>query len=186
MIRGIEVIPDHQSPKEDKKMANVKSVAKVNATKETKSKETKVMAKKNQEVKEVATKEVEKKVVKNENKLNLISIDEVTAMYGEAGIQCKNPNAKGAYRIMKGGSSLNIKPTKGYYIYSTDDDYAQIVSSGLKTEDLVCEEGTNAQDKTRPHTIICTKLDTLKSLIALYAMNPLNKVATETTAVATK
>lgn len=136
------------------------------------------------------TKEVKaieaKKVAKNEEKKNVcVSIEEVSAMYVEAGIQCKNPNAKGNYRIMKGGSSLNIKPTKGYYIYSTDDDFANITTSGLKTEDLVCEKGTNAQDSTRPNTVICTTVETLKKILAVYAKNPLNQIVTEA-AVAVK
>lgn len=160
-------------------MANVKTETKAVATKEVKkvapkAKETKTMTEK--EIKKVAEKIVEKK---NEEKVNLLSIEEVTKMYSEAGISCKNPNAKGNYRIMKGGSSLNIKPTKGYYIYSNNDDYAQIASSGFKANDLVVEEGTNAQDKTRPNTIICKTTETLKELLKLYAMNPLNKVATE-------
>lgn len=118
-----------------------------------------------------------KEVVTNEEKKNeVLGIQEITIMYAEVGIQCKNPNAKGNYRIMKGGSSLNVKPKKGYQIYSTDDDFANISSSGLKKEDLVIEEGTNAQDHVRPHTIICNTVETLRELLALYAMNPLNKV----------
>lgn len=155
-------------------MANTKTEVKTTATKNTKNapkaKESKVMK---QEVKVEETKEV--KAVANSNKLNLVSIEEITAMYSEAGIVCKNPNAKGAYRIMKGGSSLNIKPVKGYYIYSSNDDLALIQESGLKNEDLVVEQGTNAQDKTRPNTIICKTTETLKALLKVYAMNPLNK-----------
>lgn len=136
--------------------------------------------------KAIETKKAETKVSKNEEKKNtFISIEEVSVMYAEAGIKCKNPNAKGNYRIMQGGSSLNIKPTKGYYIYSTDDDFANVSTSGLKTEDLVFEEGTNAQDSTRPNTVICTKVETLRKLLALYAQNPFNKIVTET-AVAVK
>lgn len=148
------------------------------------------MATKKTTTKAVETKEVKaietKKVAKNEEKKNVcITIEEVSAMYTEAGISCKNPKAKGNYRIMKGGSSLNIKPTKGYYIYSTNDDYANIASSGLKREDLVIEEGTNAQDNTRPNTIICKTVETLRELLAVYAKNPLNQIVTDT-AIAVK
>lgn len=166
-------------------MANTKTTKEV-ATKEVKkvapkAKESKTMKQEVKEVavKEVATKAVEVKEVKNEDKVNFISIQEATQLYAEAGIKCKNPQAKGNYRIMGGGSSLNIKPKKGYYIYTSNDDFANISSSGIEAKDLVIEEGTNAQDKTRPNTIICSTLETLKELLALYAQNPFNKVATE-------
>lgn len=147
----------------------------------TKSKEDKSMAKK------VETKEVAVKEVKNEEKKNsFITIQEATQLYAEAGIKCKNADCKGNYRIMGGGSSLNIKPKKGYYIYTSNDDYANISTSGLKADDLILEEGTNAQDKSRPNTIICTAVETLKALLALYAINPANKIATETAVAATK
>lgn len=140
------------------------------------------MATKKTTNKAVETKAIEtKKVAKNEEKKNVcISIQEVTEMYAAAGIQCKNPNAKGNYRIMKGGSSLNIKPTKGYYIYSTADDFEMISQSKLTNKDLVVEKGTNAQDSTRPNTIICTTVETLKDVLAVYAKNPSNQVVAET------
>lgn len=148
------------------------------------------MATKKTTNKAVETKEVKaietKQVAKNEEKKNVcISIEEVSAMYDEAGIQCKNPEAKGNYRIMKGGSSLNIKPTKGYYIYSTDDDYEMVSQSKLSNKDLVVEKGTNSTDSKRPNTIICTTVDTLKDVLAVFAKNPLNQKVTET-AVAVK
>lgn len=120
--------------------------------------------------------------VKNEEKKNeLISIEQVVEMYAQAGIKCANPNVKGNYRIMGSskGSSLNVKPKKGYYIYTTDADFAEISTSGLQREDLIIEEGTNSQDKSRPNTIICQTVDTLRELLALYALNPLNKVVSE-------
>lgn len=143
------------------------------------------MATKKTTNKAVETKEVKaietKKVAKNEEKKNVcITIEEVSAMYDAAGIQCKNPNAKGNYRIMKGGSSLNIKPTKGYYIYSTDDDFEMVSQSKLSNKDLVVEKGTNSTDSKRPNTIICTTVDTLKDVLAVFAKNPLNQIVTET------
>lgn len=142
------------------------------------------MAKTTKTTKAVETKEVKaietKKVAKNEEKKNVcISIEEVSAMYAEAGIQCKNPGAKGNYRIMKGGSSLNIKPTKGYYIYTSEDDFEMISQSKLTNKDLVVEKGTNSQDSKRPNTVICTTVETLKDVLAVYAKNPLNQIVTE-------
>lgn len=139
------------------------------------------MATKKTTNKAVETKAIEtKKVAKNEEKKNVcVTIEEVSAMYVEAGIQCKNPGAKGNYRIMKGGSSLNIKPTKGYYIYSTDDDFEMISQSKLSNKDLVVEKGTNSTDSKRPNTIICTTVDTLKDVLAVFAKNPLNQIVTE-------
>ena len=134
-------------------------------------------------------KKTEKRAVENAEKKNeFISIEDVTKMYAELGIKCKNPNAKGLYRIMGSGSSLNVKPKKGYYIYTSDADMELVQSAGLKNEDLVIEGRTNAQDKQRPNTIICTALETLKVLLAVYAKNPANVLATEETkpAVAAK
>lgn len=129
------------------------------------------------ETTEVAVAKEEVAETTNAKKVDaFISIQEATELYKEAGIICKNPNAKGSYRIMGGGSSLNIKPKKGYYIYTSDADFAEVSSSGIKADDLVIEEGTNAQDHARPNTVICTTLDTLKALLVVYAMNPKNKV----------
>lgn len=128
--------------------------------------------------KEVAPKT--KKAVENAAKKDaFLTIEEIVKLYQEAGIKCANPEVKGNYRIMgsKKGSSLNLKPTKGYFIYSTEEDYKAIKNAGLKFEDLVVEEGTNSQDKSRPHTVICKQLATLKAVLAVYAKNPMNKVA---------
>lgn len=127
-------------------------------------------------VQEVTT---EKKAVDNKDKKpQFLNIQEVTKLYAEYGIKCHNANAKGNYRIMGGakGSSLNIKSTKGYYIYSTNADFELIKNAGLACEDLIVEEGTNSTDKTRPNTIICKTVDTLKSLLQIYATNPFNKL----------
>ena len=127
-------------------------------------------------VQEVTT---EKKEVANKDKKpQFLNIQEVTKLYAEYGIKCHNANAKGNYRIMGGakGSSLNIKSTKGYYIYSTNADFELIKNAELTCEDLIVEEGTNSTDKTRPNTIICKTVDTLKSLLQIYATNPFNKL----------
>lgn len=127
-------------------------------------------------VQEVTT---EKKVVDNKDKKpQFLNIQEVTKLYSEYGIKCLNENAKGNYRIMGGakGSSLHVKPTKGYYIYSTNADFELIKNAELTCEDLIVEEGTNSSDRVRPNTIICKTVDTLKSLLQIYATNPFNKL----------
>ena len=127
-------------------------------------------------VQEVTT---EKKAVDNKDKKpQFLNIQEVTKLYSEYGIKCLNENAKGNYRIMGGakGSSLHVKPTKGYYIYSTNADFELIKNAELKCEDLIVEEGTNSSDRVRPNTIICKTVNTLKSLLQIYATNPFNKL----------
>lgn len=127
-------------------------------------------------VQEVTT---EKKPVDNKDKKpQFLNIQEVTKLYSEYGIKCLNENAKGNYRIMGGakGSSLHVKPTKGYYIYSTNADFELIKNAGLACEDLIVEEGTNSSDRVRPNTIICKTVNTLKSLLQIYATNPFNKL----------
>lgn len=132
--------------------------------------------------KKVSTKkQVPAKKVENKEKVQqeFISIQEATKLYEELGIKCYNPNAKGNYRIMGSKSSLNVKPKKGYYIYTSESDYDLIKSSKVSGKDLVIEKDTNSVDKSRPNTIICTTLETLKAVLGVYAQNPLNKVATK-------
>lgn len=168
-----------------KATANKAQATKPAAT--TKSKEDKIMAKaatkavattKAPAKKEVAKVET-KKIENAEKKNSFVTIQEATKMYEAAGIKCKNPEAKGNYRIMGSGSSLNIKPQKGYYIYSSDEDLELVQNAKIKASDLVIEKGTNAQDRIRPNTIICTVTDTLVALLKAYALNPKNAVAKE-------
>lgn len=147
------------------------------------SKEETVMKKNEVAVKEVkevkAVEKIDKKeAVENSAKKDaFLSIEEITKLYQELGIKCANPQAKGNYRIMGSKSSLNVKPKKGYYIYTADSDYEELTKAELKFEDLIVEKGTNSQDKTRPNTVICTTLETLKAVLAVFAKNPLNNVA---------
>lgn len=139
-----------------------------------------VAVKEAKEVKKVDTKKevAPKKAVDNAAKKDaFLTIEEITKLYKELGIRCVNPDAKGNYRIMGSKSSLNVKPKKGYYIYTADSDYEAINAAGLKCDDLVVEQGTNSQDKSRPNTVICTTLATLKAVLAVYAKNPMNKMA---------
>ena len=155
------------------KKATVNKGTKV-SKEETVMKKNEVAVKEVKEVKKVDT----KKAVDNSAKKDaFLSIEEITKLYQELGIKCANPQAKGNYRIMGSKSSLNVKPKKGYYIYTADSDYEAIKAAGLKFEDLVVEQGTNSQDKARPNTVICTTLATLKAVLAVYAKNPMNKVA---------
>ena len=120
------------------------------------------------------------KKVDNKAKVNqTVSIDEVMKMYKECGIKCYNPDAVGKYRIMgsKKGSSLNLQKNK-YIIYSTDVDFEEVKKVEKKYKDLVLVKGGNSQDKSRPNKVEITALETLKAVLALYAKNPLNKVAT--------
>ena len=143
---------------------------------ETEIQEIEVVETEQEVVQEVTT---EKKAVDNKDKKpQFLDIQEVTKLYSEYGIKCLNENAKGNYRIMGGakGSSLHVKPTKGYYIYSTNADFELIKNAELTCEDLIVEEGTNSSDRVRPNTIICKTVDTLKSLLQIYATNPFNKL----------
>lgn len=152
------------------------------AVKETKKVATKAKAVKKVETKPAAVKTEKVEEVKNEvkknNTLNLVTIQEVTEMYKDAGIKCHNPEGKGNYRIMGGmkGSSLNVKGRLGYFIYSTEDDFKLMQDAKLVADDLVLEQGTNAQDKVRPNTVICTTTETLKKVLAVFANNPANQI----------
>lgn len=148
------------------------------ATTKTNTKETKKVATKATTAKN--TKKVDNKKVDNKAKVNqTVSIDEIVKMYKECGIKCYNPDAVGKYRIMgsKKGSSLNLQKNK-YIIYSTDVDFEEVQKVEKKYKDLVLVKGGNSQDKSRPNKVEFTALETLKAVLALYAKNPLNKVAT--------
>lgn len=163
--------------KEEKVMKNTKKKVEAPVVEETVVTEVAV-----EEVAPVVE-EVKETPVTNDKKVNsFISIEEVTNLYRELGIKCSNPSAKGNYRIMGGGSSLNVKPKKGYFIYTSDDDFANLSGMDLEKSygDLVLEEGTNAQDHKRPNTVICTELDTLKAILFYYTLNPKNKVVVST------
>ena len=164
-----ETIPSETSPETD-----IQEV--VETEQEVAETTTEVAVVETAPVQEVTT---EKKVVDNKDKKpQFLNIQEVTKLYSEYGIKCLNENAKGNYRIMGGakGSSLHVKPTKGYYIYSTNADFELIKNAELTCEDLIVEEGTNSSDRVRPNTIICKTVDTLKSLLQIYATNPFNKL----------
>lgn len=125
-------------------------------------------------------KEVAKKEVKTA-KVTTMSIDDVMKLYGELGIKCTNPNAKGDYRIMGGKSSLNLKKTK-YVIYSTEVDADAVAKANI--DGVTVEKDTNSQDKVRPHTVTVSATSDLKAVLAVYATNDLNKVQVTAPALA--
>lgn len=149
------------------------------ATKTTNTKATANKATKKVDTKAKAVKTETKKVdAKNTEKKNqTITIQEVVAMYADAGIKCYNPECKGNYRIMgsKKGSSLNLQKTR-YIIYSTDTDYEAVEVVKDKYKDLVLVKGGNAQDHSRPNKVEFSAVDTLKALLKIYATNPENQV----------
>ena len=136
-------------------------------TKETKSmkKETKKVETKNVqaiETKKVETKPVETKKV-NATKIN-ITMDEVEKMFTEAGIGFKHNNCN--YRIITGGSSLNVHSRK-FAFYMTDADFDKVKS--LKAADIECVKDGNKQAHMRPNSVFFTTVDTLKMVIGAIA-----------------
>lgn len=146
-------------------MANTtkKSSTKNVATKKVDTKNVKAI-----ETKKVETKPVETKKV-NATKIN-ITMDEVEKMFTEAGIGFKHNNCN--YRIITGGSSLNVHSRK-FAFYMTDADFDKV--KGLKANDIECKERDNAKDKDRPNSVFFTTVDTLKMVIGAIAPK---KVAT--------
>lgn len=149
-----------------------KAIAKAPKTAEKKVEETKVE-------KKSEAKSTEKKVENKKKENTTVSISEVEKLYTEAGIKVYNPNIKGNYRIMghKKGSSLNLRADK-YIIYSTNEDFTALESVKGKYSDLTLAKGGNAQDGSRPNVVEVTALETLKAILKVYALNPLNKVPT--------
>lgn len=165
----------YQIPKEVYIMSNTKKPATENTTKKVAEK--KVTAPKTEKAKEVKEKPA-KETKTNKEKINVITIQEASDLMVKAGLSIYNPNCKGKYRIIgsKRGSSLNIT-TKGYFIYSTDEDFKLAQANALA--DVSYEEGTNSIDKVRPNTVHTTKTDVLVKLLKVYAKNKLNRVQVE-------
>ena len=139
-----------------KKTATTKTVA----TKKVETKKSVAKTAAKTEVKAIETKKTE---TKNVNKVN-ITMDEVEKMFTEAGIGFKHNNCN--YRIITGGSSLNVHSRK-FAFYMTDADFEKVKS--LKAADIQCTEGGNKQDKDRPNSVFFTTVDTLKMVIGAIA-----------------
>ena len=134
-------------------------------------------------VKKTKKKSVKKTVKKEIPKVDALTIEKVMELYKEAHINCINPDAKSPYRIMgtskrKGGSSLNIKKSE-YVIFSTDEDYQNIVDANIQADDLVLEKDTNSRDSTRPNKVTFKTVETLKKLLPIYAKNTMYQVVTK-------
>jgi len=154
-------------------MANKTKATAIVATKETKK-----VATKKVEAKVSAPKKVEKAETQKENsskKDTALSMDEVMKLFAENKIVIKNPGAKGAYRIMKGGSSLNLRRSQ-YVIYTTDADYEALEKAKLGDK-VTLEKGTNSSDKVRPNVVKIGDTDTLKAALKVYASNSANVAA---------
>jgi len=149
-------------------MATTKTTNKA-ATKET-TKAAKPADKK-VDAKKVDNKKAEPKKVQNAEKKK-VDMVEITKLIGEAGVKVYNPEAKGKYRIFgtKKGSSLNVQ-SKAFIIYSTDDDFKAVKDA--KLTGIEATENGNSQDKVRPNVVKFSGMDMLKSVLAVYAKNPM-------------
>jgi hypothetical protein len=133
---------------------------------------------------EVATVETKKAVPAKTEKTNaekvneILTMEDINKLYADLGIKCYNPAAKGKYRIMgnQKGSSLNVTK-KEYTIYTTETDYQNVLAANLKNEDLALEENTN-NDKVRSNVVRCKTIETLKTVLAVFASNPINQLVT--------
>lgn len=123
------------------------------------------------ETKKVATKKVETKKVQNAEKQK-VDMKAITELVTKAGVKVYNPDAKGNYRIFgtKKGSSLNVQ-SKAFIIYSTDDDFKAVKDA--KLTGIEATENGNSQDKVRPNVVKFSGMDMLKSVLAVYAKNPM-------------
>lgn len=132
---------------------------------------TKTTTKAAKTTKKVETKKVETKKVQNAEK-QAVDMAAITKLIGEAGVKVYNPEAKGKYRIFgtKKGSSLNVQ-SKAFIIYSTDDDFKAVKDA--KLTGIEATENGNSQDKVRPNVVKFSGMDMLKSVLAVYAKNPM-------------
>lgn len=128
-------------------------------------------------------KKVTKKAnVEKENKV--LTIQDVDALYKElkigyghkgnkGGVMPEGWTCKGAYRIMLGGSSVNVNK-KEVAIYSTVLDATAIDCEGF--EGVTIAED-NTQDSKRPFSVrFKPDVKLLKKVLKIYAMDPENKV----------
>ena len=138
----------------------------------------------NNEVVKVATKPVTKTSTKNTTavaivnntdltdksvKSKLLNFDETMQLMNECGIGSKSKTKN--YRIMNGGSSIHVLKTM-YRIYATNIDFD--LCSNLKSNDIQLLKNDNVIDTKRPHTIVCSTVDTLKQIFECISKNKLN------------
>lgn len=119
---------------------------------------------------ENATPVVKNTDISNKSVKNVIlSFDETMSLMSEYGIGSKSHTKQ--YRIMNGGSSIHVLKTK-YRIYMTTIDFE--LCGKLKTSDIQLLKNDNVVDEKRPHTVICTTVDTLKKIFKCISANKLN------------
>lgn len=95
------------------------------------------------------------------------TMSDVDAMYQELGIKYGHKGdrlPKGNYRIMKGGSSLNLTK-KGIAIYSTESDAKVVEEAHI---DGVTVANDNTSDTTRPWSVKFTDFTLVRQVLALY------------------
>ncbi len=143
------------------------------ATKTTEKKATTKAQAPKTEKKVVEKKTTEK--VNKEVKTITMNMEDVVKALETAGIKIYNPQAKGNYRIFgsKKGSSLNLQKAQ-YIIFSTDDDFKAVKDA--KVPDVELTEGGNSQDKSRPNVVKFKTEQALRTVLKIYAKNPLNQV----------
>lgn len=113
----------------------------------------------------VANNAVTNKPVKN----LLLTFDETMQLMSECGIGSKSHTKN--YRIINGGSSIHVLKTK-YRIYATTIDFDLCAS--IKSSDIQLLKNDNIVDVKRPHTIVCSTVDTLKKVFECISKNTLN------------
>lgn len=103
-------------------------------------------------------------------KSKLLNFDETMQLMTECGIGSKSHTKQ--YRIMNGGSSIHVLKSM-YRIYMTSIDF-ELVSQITNCNDLQLMKNDNAVDEKRPHTAICTTVETLKKVFNAMKKNALN------------
>lgn len=121
-------------------------------------------------VENVTTPVVKNTDISNKSVKNIIlSFDDTMSLMNECGIGSKSHTRN--YRIMNGGSSIHVLKTK-YRIYMTPIDFE--LCGKLNTSDIQLLANGNAVDIKRPHTVICSTVDTLKKVFECISKNALN------------
>lgn len=103
-------------------------------------------------------------------KSKLLSFDETMSLMSECGIGSKSHTKQ--YRIINGGSSIHVLKSM-YRIYMTSIDF-ELVSQITNCNDLQLMKNDNMVDEKRPHTVVCTTVETLKKVFNAMKKNALN------------
>lgn len=103
-------------------------------------------------------------------KSKLLNFDETMQLMIDCGIGSKSHTKQ--YRIVNGGSSVHVLKSM-YRIYMTSIDF-ELVSQIANCNDLQLMKNDNVVDEKRPHTVICTTVETLKKVFNAMKKNALN------------